>query len=316
MRAVTPGDEEQCRALLRVQCRMYGGAAGQRDRRGRQAVARVGVVGGVGTQMGTGKVAVELGAYAVDDGRIRLQPHAALQAANEHAGDGRPLAGGAGFLLDDGGKHQRLLRRFQRQVRRSRLPFLFQHLLHLGMGATQKRDIRGRRREMIGIRQEAALRVLARGADELHQLLVRDVVQRVLDPFVGAQCHAQLGKGPALDDGERPLHDTAGHQQVDDRRRGHAGLEKELAGLELMGLAAQPRRPDEQVVLADQTLFAQTECNLRHAGAGGDVQFARGVTDGERRFHEGAVLEREPADDEASRQYERPAQLEEKAAHR
>jgi hypothetical protein len=75
--------------------------AGQRDRRRRQAIARVRVVRGIGVKIALGQIAVEPFANPVDQRRIRLQPHALLQAIDEHRRDERPIRDAAGFLLHD-----------------------------------------------------------------------------------------------------------------------------------------------------------------------------------------------------------------------
>jgi hypothetical protein len=67
--------------------------AGHRDRRGRQAVARVCVPWRIGGEVALADVAVEALAHAVDHRGIGLQAHADAQPVHEHRGDrGRSLA--------------------------------------------------------------------------------------------------------------------------------------------------------------------------------------------------------------------------------
>ena len=94
----------------------------QRDRRRRQAVARVGVVRRVGLEVALAQVAVERVAEAVDDRRVGLQRHRCAQPVDEHRRDQRPVGGAAGLLLDDRREDQRLVGRRERQVRRALRP--------------------------------------------------------------------------------------------------------------------------------------------------------------------------------------------------
>jgi hypothetical protein len=82
---------------------------GQRDRRRWQAGIQVGIVRARRAQVLARQVAVETLAKAVDHGRIRLQQHAFLQTANEHARYLLPLLGHTGFLLYQRGHDQCLV---------------------------------------------------------------------------------------------------------------------------------------------------------------------------------------------------------------
>src|SRR5690606_6402138 len=110
------GDEIERVALLRVDGRLDRRRAGERDRGRRQAEARIRVVRRVPLEVAAANVAVVRVAEAVDDGRIRLQAHAALQAPHEHPRDRAPFPVERGLLLDDGRENQRLVRRADRDV--------------------------------------------------------------------------------------------------------------------------------------------------------------------------------------------------------
>ena len=101
--------------MRRLHRRQQGALARHGNRRGRQPGAGVGVPGRVGQQVAPAQVAVELVAQAVDDGGVGLQHHADAQAVVEHAGDHGPVAGAAGFLLDDAGQDQRLVGALERR---------------------------------------------------------------------------------------------------------------------------------------------------------------------------------------------------------
>ena len=115
-------DEVQVRRRRRIHHGVERRLRRQRDRRRRQAVARVRVVRRVGLEVALAQVAVERVAHAVDHRRVGLQPHAALQAVDEHRRDQRAVGRRAGFLLDDRREDQRLVRRGERQVGRAARP--------------------------------------------------------------------------------------------------------------------------------------------------------------------------------------------------
>src|SRR5690606_4220204 len=86
------------------------------DRRRRQAVDLVGIIGRLRLDLGSTDAAVELGLAlgdAIDDGGVGLQAHAFAQPIDEDCGHLGTFAGDAGFLLDDGGEDEQLLGRFE-----------------------------------------------------------------------------------------------------------------------------------------------------------------------------------------------------------
>ena len=113
VRAVAARDEIQEPARLRLHRGLQRRGPRHRDRGRRQSVARVGVPRRVGGQILLADVAIERLAHAIDHGGIGLQAHAGLQAIQENRGHQRPLGRDGGFLLDDGGEDERLIRRFE-----------------------------------------------------------------------------------------------------------------------------------------------------------------------------------------------------------
>ena len=190
------------------------------DRRRRQAGARVRVVGPVLQKVLLLQVAVEGVAQAVDDGGVRLQPHADPQPVHQHPGDHVALDGKPGLLFDDRGHDQRLVRRAVRQARVAGLPLRLEMPLHRAIGPAQDRHVARAPGEEIGVREEQALGLLLRHV-ELHQDLgvvelgavvaqIGDCVERSPD----------LRERPALDQPDLGLRDIAASQLVEQLDRG------------------------------------------------------------------------------------------------
>jgi hypothetical protein len=91
--------------------------------------------GRVGLQVASAQIAVKAFAESIDDGRVGLQPHAPAQSIDEHARDQRPFVGRAGFLFDQRGEDQSLLRGVVGQVGDAPLPYdcLFAPQARLGL---------------------------------------------------------------------------------------------------------------------------------------------------------------------------------------
>ncbi|CUJ79650.1 Uncharacterised protein [Achromobacter sp. 2789STDY5608633] len=220
-------------------------AAGGGDRRGRQARARIGVPGRVGLQVALADAALVGVAHAVDDGGVGLQQHADLQAVGEHARDAAALRAMAGFFLDDGRQHQRLIGRGQRQVGLALGPGVVQDALAFLVGAAQQVVVGAARREDVGVGEEQAFRMLDVRAQALHQGFVADVAQGLLDVGILAQRLADLAEGPAFQEGDLALgHVAARHAfQQQPGRVAVDGLV--AAGLDQLVLLGQARHPDE-----------------------------------------------------------------------
>ena len=112
--------------MRRIGDRLERRAAGIGDRRRRQAVDQIGVVGRRLVDVGlvdraVGRLALAA-EQAVDDRRVGLQPHALVQPVDEDGGDARALVAAAGFLLDDRGQRDEFVDVGERQVRRRAVP--------------------------------------------------------------------------------------------------------------------------------------------------------------------------------------------------
>ena len=65
---------------------------------------------------------------AVNDGRVGTEPHVLFESIDEYARDMGPLFRLARFFLDDRGKRHHFPWRFNRQIRRARLPYFVNRL--------------------------------------------------------------------------------------------------------------------------------------------------------------------------------------------
>jgi hypothetical protein len=201
------------------------------DRRRRQPEARVSVVGRVGQQVALAQVAVEFLAEAVDDGGVRLQPHALAQPVDEHAGDQRPLVGRGGFLLDHGREYQRLVRRLDRQVRRATPPRRLELALQAPVRLKQQFAVAGAAREAIRIGKELAFRMLSREADPGHPFLLAQAAQFDRHLRMRLDRCQRLARGPALGERQRVQQHVTRHELVEECRRRGARQQFVLAGL-------------------------------------------------------------------------------------
>ncbi|CUI53020.1 Uncharacterised protein [Achromobacter ruhlandii] len=240
--------------LLGLHRRQQRRAAGGRDRRGRQARARIGVPGRVGLQVALADAALVGVAHAIDDGGIGLQQHADLQAVGEHARDPAAVRAMTGFLLDDGRQHQRLIGRGQWQIGLALGPGVVQDALAFLVGAAQQVKVGAARREDVGVGEEQAFRVLDVRAQAFHQGLVADVPQRLLDVGILAQRLTDLAEGPALQEGDLALGHVAAR---------HA-LQQQPGRVAVDGLVAA--RLDQLVLLGQARHPYEARLPHRHAG--------------------------------------------------
>ena len=104
-----------------------------------------------------------------------------MQAPDEDTGDDRALFRHTGLLLDDRRQDQRLLHGLQGQALFPPLPLGLQHIDHGLVGTLQELDIRRTPCQVVGIRQEAALRVLSWITQRRHDVLVCCVDQGMLE---------------------------------------------------------------------------------------------------------------------------------------
>ena len=161
MGAIAFGDEIQVAILIRVHNRMERVNTWHGNGRRRQAVTGVGVVRRIGAQVPVTDIAVKPLSQAINNGRVCLQAHPPAQALNKDARDFRPFVCASGLLFHNRRKNQGLVRRFQRQSFLALLPCLGQPVSHGIVGALEKGGVGGPCREIIGIRQEPPLGVLA-----------------------------------------------------------------------------------------------------------------------------------------------------------
>src|SRR5690606_33173609 len=116
--------------------RLERGPARIGNRRRRQAVDDVGVVGRRLVDVGTvdrtvGRLALAA-EQAVHDRRVGLQAHALAEPVEEDRRDARALVRYPGLLLDDRRQRHELLYILERMVRSAPLPDTFDELLLLG----------------------------------------------------------------------------------------------------------------------------------------------------------------------------------------
>ena len=179
-----------------IQC----GAAGQGDGRGREAVARVGVVGRVALQIGAADFAVICAAHAVNHGGVGLQAHVHGQAVAEHGGHIAAVFFVCGFLFNQAGHNQQFIRRFIGQVVGATLPGSLQIFLHGAVCRPINRHIARIGRHFVSIGEKQAFGVVGHGfgSDFLHQFFIRPVFRVVPQQRVLVDDAAHLGKAHAF----------------------------------------------------------------------------------------------------------------------
>ena len=184
-----------------IERRFQGRLSRRGDGAGRQTFDAIGVIWRHRLKVFAGQVAVKF-FQAVDDGRIGLQAHALAQALDKHTGNARAFIGTAGLFLDNGGEYQRLVGILQRQSLLPPGPCGGQLPVHGLAGALQELDVGGAAREMVGVRQEAALGMLPGIAEAGHDLGWVISLQRGGDDLVCPNRGQQFTEGLALDDGQ------------------------------------------------------------------------------------------------------------------
>ncbi|MNQ71846.1 hypothetical protein D3C85_865330 [compost metagenome] len=231
--------------LLRLHRRQQRRAPRRRNRRGRQARPRVGIPGGVGLQVAFADAALVSLAHAIDNGGIRLQQHADLQAVREHARDAAALGAMPGFLFDNRRQHQRFVRRGHRQVRLALGPGVLKDALAFLIGAAQQIVVSAAGREDIGVRKEQAFRMLDVRTQTRHQFFIADAVQGLFDVGVLAQRLANLAKRPALQERDLALGHVAARHAFQQQPRRVAVDRLIAARLQQLVLLGQASHPDE-----------------------------------------------------------------------
>ena len=123
-----------------------------------------------------------------------------LQAVHEHGGDQRALVRPPGLLLDDGGEYQRVVRRSERQVLRASFPLRRKMALHEPVGAAQYAEIARAVAEVVGVREEPALRRALLDAEALRHFGVREIADFLRYALLGSERLAHLPERPAFDE--------------------------------------------------------------------------------------------------------------------
>ena len=155
-----------------------------------------------------------------------------LKPVDEHRSDARALLGLAGFLLDDRGERDELLRRLERQVRRAPLPDLLQRAPLRLLHALDHLFARGAAGEPVAFRQQRSF------ARHVLDVAGEDIV--VQEPALH-----DLFRGQALGNGEEVLHHLAFDDRLDDVA--HAGVLREevLAGFQFVARLERKNAAEE-----------------------------------------------------------------------
>jgi len=254
------GDEIEVLGARRIGGGFERGAAGIGDGARRQAVDHVGIV-----RRGLFDLALHDGAaerafaagQPVDDGRIGLQLHLALQAIDEDRRHPRALVGLAGFFLHDRGQDDQLLRRLDRQIQRAMLPDFLQQVPVRLLHALDDLLARHAAGEFIGFRQQRAL-----ARDFLDLSGERVGLQKLGDDLFGGQ---------SLGDGQRMLDHFVLDERGDDVGKACALGELVFAVLEIAARFHHQDAADEHIRLVDHTLA------LQQVGDVADTESARDI---------------------------------------
>ncbi len=140
-------------------------ASRHRNRRRRQSIARVRIIGGVGLQIRAPQVAVEIGTNAIDDSRVGLQAHAPVESTGKDTGDARAFIGTSGLFFDDRSQNQCLVGTCQRRLSTPTSPLLLENLPQQLVGLTQELPVNRAAWKMIGFGQKQSFGMLGQGVD-------------------------------------------------------------------------------------------------------------------------------------------------------
>ena len=234
-----------------VQHRFQRGAARVGDGPRRQAIDAIGVVAGGRLDVGAGQRPVQpplAAGDAIDDRRVRLQPHALVQPVDEDRGDDGALFGHRRFLLDDGGKRHRLLLRRDGRHGHPAGPQLFQQPGLCRLHILDQLLARHAAPEHIGIRQDRALgrQCCGRAGEHLAGI---DAGHRHL-------AGEAFGNGDLV--GDRPAAGDEGHDLLHGGRRGDVVF----AGLEPRALPGQLRQGREDAPVGNDAAPLQRRADF------------------------------------------------------
>ncbi len=257
MAAVATGNEIERARLRRVQRCAQRIAAGHGDRRRRQTGAGIGVVRRILFQIAQPQVAVKARSQTINHRRIGLQLHALAQPVYEHAGDQRALVRAPGFLFDNRGQNQRLVRRLQRQVRFAVFPLARETLAHFFKRLGEDRMVLLAGGIIIGIGIKPAFGVHIGVAQPHHDFLRRQTGKRAREFRRLVKRGDHLAKCPTLDKAYWIFHDASDDDLFENARGARPGGKAVFASLELAALPRQGRAPDKGYRLDDHATAAQ-----------------------------------------------------------
>ena len=173
----------------------------------------------------------------VDNRRIRLQLHPLLEAVHEHGGDQRALVRSPGLPLDDGGEYQCVVWRSERQALRASFPLRRKMALHEPVGAAQYVEIARAVAEIVGVREEPALRRALLDAESLRHFDVREIAHFLRYALLGGERFSHLPERPAFDERDADEGVVARGDLAQQRERRDRPVDLVEAGLQIARLA-------------------------------------------------------------------------------
>ena len=176
------------------------------------------------------------------------------QAIDEHRGDATALVGLAGFLLDDRGQGNELVRRPDRNVRIAPLPDFRKHAFLRLLHALDYLVARGAARKFVGFRQQRAL--------------ARHLLYRARKDIVVRKPGRDLFGGQAFGNRDGVLHYLAFDHDADDIAQTGVLLKCVFAGLEFGARLQRKHAADERpAIVVDHAFTLQDIGNVGHSGA-------------------------------------------------
>ena len=248
---------------------LEGGFAGQGDGGGGQAVAGVGVVGGVALEVGAADAAVIGAAHAVNHGGVGLQAHALVEAVDEYGGHVGAVFFVGGFFFDDAGHGEQLVGVLIRQIAGTVAPGGLQLALHAAVGKAVDLQIAAVVVDFVAVGEEAAFGMLyvGIGGDGGEELAIAPAGGVVADVGGLVDETAHLGKTHAFDDAYGDGVGAAVFEVAQDLPGGSAGLEAVVAGQELFVGAGEVGGGHEHPAAVDGVVGGQRAAHAADAAA-------------------------------------------------
>ena len=173
-----------------------------------------------------------------------MQRHADAQAVDEHTGHQATVFRGAGFLFNDRGQDERVVRAAQRRVGRALGPGRLQLALHGEVGTLEHHQVARAFAEGVGVGVEAALGGHTGCADCRHEVGLTQRRGGLLQVRCLGQLGSKLPEGPALDQAHGRHDLVATHHLVEQGSRGDARADRIAARADL----ARPARPAKPLI--------------------------------------------------------------------